>query len=349
MADLAQKIANLSPEKRAILEQRLLMKNRAAASPASAPIPRRQGDGPCSVSFCQQRLWFLDQLAPDTSTYNVPNAMRVQGPLNVEALQRSIEGVIARHEVLRTVFACVKGVPLQVVKQDWGFELAISDARSLGEHQRESEATRILEEAARRPFNLAGDLMLRAFLVQLADEDYMLLLSTHHIAWDAISKAVFYQELAQLYSEFDAGRSPQLPELPIQYADFALWQRRWLQSEAYEKEVAYWKKQLGDAARVLELPKDRKRPKVQTFRGAKYLFSLNKELADEARAISREQGVTLFMTLLASFYTFLYSYTGQEDISVGSPMAGRNRPELEKLIGFFINTMVLHIDLGGDL
>jgi alpha-ketoglutarate-dependent taurine dioxygenase len=346
MSELKQKIAGLSAEKRAMLEQMLMKKK--AASAAERPIPRRATAGPCALSFCQQRLWFIDQLTPGATAYNVPNGMRVTGPLQVEALGQALEDIVRRHEVLRTRFVGEQGHPQQVVAETWDPILRVVDLRSMPAQEREADARRRLEEEARRPFDLSRGPMARVLLLQMDAEEFLLLLSTHHIAWDFISKVVFYRELAAFYSARVSGVPAQLPELPIQYADFAVWQREWLKSEAYRKEAEYWKKTLGNAARKLELPIDKKRPAVHTLRGTKYFFSLPQSVWEGAKQVSRENGTTLFMTLLAAFKFFLYAYTEQEDISVGSPIAGRNRPELEKLIGFFVNTMVLRTELGGN-
>lgn len=347
MSDLRQRIAGLSPVKRALLEQRLMKKD--AAVGREPVIPRRRATDPSVLSFCQQRLWFLEQLAPHTSTYNIPDAMRIQGALDVEALRKALEVIVGRHEVLRTTFAEVDGRPVPVLAQKWSIEIAVVDLGVLPQPTREDEAQRLLQEEARRPFDLSRDLMLRAHLVRVAEQEHLLLLTVHHIAFDAWSKAVLYRELAALYPGFISGDPRGLPELPLQYADFALWQRQGLHGEAYAREVSYWTQQLDDAARTLRLPTDHPRPAVQTFRGAKHFFALPKSLSEDAKALSRQQGTTLFVTLLAGFKVFLYHYTGQETISVGSPVAGRDRTQLEGLIGFFVNTLVLHTRLSAHL
>jgi alpha-ketoglutarate-dependent taurine dioxygenase len=344
---LKQRIASLSPEQRALLEKRLMSKKAPAARDAG--IPRRRTNEPCPLSFCQQRLWFLDQLSPGSSTYNIPNNLvRLGGPLNVDALRQALTVIVARHEVLRTNFAVVKGSPVQVIAEPRPVELPLKDLRRLAGPQRQAELQRLLEVEARLPFDLARDVMLRPTLYRLADEEYVFQLMTHHIAWDPWSKGIVYRELAVLYEGYLLGRPARLPEPSIQYADFALWQRQWLSGEVYEQQVGYWKRQLAGAAHRLDLPIDQPRPPVQSFRGAKYLFALPTALADAAKALSRQEGVTVFMTFLAAFKMFLYCYTAQEDISVGSPIAGRNRVETEGVVGFFINTLVLRTDLSGD-
>lgn len=343
---LKRRIAGLSPEQRALLEQRLL--NKGGPAGRDQGIPRRRTAGPCPLSFCQQRLWFLDQLSPG-STYNVPNNLvRIDGPLDVPALRNTLDAIVARHEVLRTNFAQADGGPVQVIADHRPMDLPLHDLRTLAPAPRRAELKRLLEAEARRPFDLARDVMIRPTLYRLADTEYVFQLMTHHIAWDPWSKAVVYREMAALYEEFTLGQRAELPESLIQYADFACWQRQWLRSEAYEQHVAYWNGRLGGAKRTLDVPADHPRPAVQSHRGAKYLFTLPPELAEAAKALSRQEGVTLFMTLLSAFKTFLYLYTGQEDISVGSPLAGRNRVETEGLVGFFINTLVLRTELTGD-
>jgi hypothetical protein len=346
MSELKQRIASLSAEKRAILEQMLLKRKGGAQN--ERPISRRTVSGPCRLSFAQQRLWFIDQMTPGVTAYNVPNAMRLTGPLEIEALAQALEAILARHEVLRTNFISQNGNPLQVIAERWKPVLRVVDIGSLDKDEQEAETRRLLEEEARRPFDMTSDAKLRALLLRLDSNEHVLMVCTHHVAWDFISKVVLYRELSALYQSFVQGVPTQLAELPIQYADFAVWQRDWLNSEAYRMECEYWKKTLGKAAHKLELPTDKKRPAVQNLGGAKYFFGLPSHFWERAKNISREQGVTLFMTLLAAFKFFLYAYSEQEDISVGSPIAGRSRPELEKLIGFFVNTMVLRTELSGN-
>jgi alpha-ketoglutarate-dependent taurine dioxygenase len=343
MSGLKERIAGLSLERRALLEERLLRANRQRCQPAG--IPRRGPSDPAWLSFGQQQMWFLDQLTPNTSTYNIPDGMRVRGKLDIEALQSAFRTIVARHEVLRTHIGSVDGNPIPAVREHFELNVMLFDLRSLSLEQREAEARRIIQAQARQPFDISQDLMLRVVLVRLDEEDYHLLLLTHHIAWDVYSKAVLYRELSTLYRGFITGQPASLPELPIQYSDFAAWQRQRLQGEVFEQQAAYWRQQLGNAAHILELPTDRPRPAVQTFQGAKHFFSLSNSLSEGAKALSREQNATLFMTLLAAFVAFLHGFTGKTDISVGSPMAGRNHPELDNLIGFFTNTTVLRFDL----
>jgi Condensation domain len=341
------RLERLSPGQWALLQQRLAGKGPPAARESS--IPRRAGAGPCPVSSCQQRLWFLDQLSPGTSTYNVPYAMRLEGDPNIAALARALESVVERHEALRTVFACVAGTPVQVVLRKWAPVLRVVDLRERPGDDKVAEARRLLEDEARWPFNLARDPMLRSLLVQLSDRECHFLHVTHHIAWDYRSRVILYAELARGYEAFAAGRSMSRPDPPIQYADFAVWQRRRLRGERLERLTAYWQGQLAGVPARLELPTDRPRPPIQSQLGAKYFFDFPPRLVEAAKALSRQEGATIYMTLLAAFYVFLYRLTDQDDICVGSPIAGRDQVETEDLIGFFINTLVLRGRISGDL
>jgi amino acid adenylation domain-containing protein len=309
------------------------------------PIPRSES---IPLSFAQTRLWFLDRLQPDSAFYNIPLALRLFGQLNIVALQSSINEIIRRHEALRTNFAIVGDQPVQVIASTLSFQLPVVNLLHLSESQREIEAKRLATVEANRPFNLEQEPLLRGEVLQLGETEYVLLLTMHHIISDGWSLGVFVRELTELYQAFCTGKPPVLPELPVQYADFALWQRQWLTGEILETQLHYWKEQLKNAPNLLELPTDRARPAVQTFRGGYYYAAFSKELSAELATLSKQVGVTLFMTLLAAFQTFLYRYSGQDDIVVGTPVAGRNRRELEGLIGFFVNTLVLRTDLGGN-
>jgi alpha-ketoglutarate-dependent taurine dioxygenase len=339
MSELKERIAGMSLDRRALLEERLLRATRQRYRPPT--IQRRQPSDPAFLSFGQQQMWFLDQLTPGTSTYNIPDVMELAGPLNVEALEEGFRSVIARHEILRTRLGSVDGSPIPAVHEAWEFHIQQFDLTGMPEAERHPEARRIIQEQARQPFNIAQDLMLRATLVRIQPERHLLLALTHHIAWDVSSRAVLYRELRAVYQGLLRGQSFQLAELPIQYSDFAAWQKQRLQGKVFEEQAAYWREQLGNAAHALNLPTDRPRPAIQSFHGAKHFFSFSPALIESAATLSREQNATLFMTLLASFVAFLNGFTGQADISIGSPMVGRNYPELENLIGFFINTTVL--------
>ena len=342
MSDLADRIARLAPEKRAQLEARLAERLSGRAAPP--PIPRRAEAGPCALSFAQERLWFLDQLEPGPPVYNVVSAFRLAGTLDADAFGVALSAVVARHQALRTTFRSVDGTPQQVVALETAVTLAQADWASLAE----GEVRRRLEEEARRPFDLSRDPLLRATLARLSPQEHILLLVVHHIAADGWSVGILHRELGELYAARRAGREPGLPELPIQYADFALWQRQWLEGEVLERQLAYWKRQLADSA-PLEFPVDHPRPRVPTQRGARLAVEVPAELCDALRALSRREGASLFMILLAAFQVLLHRYTGREDIAVGTPVAGRTRLETEGLIGFFVNTLVLRAHLGSDL
>jgi amino acid adenylation domain-containing protein len=345
MSDLKTRLAALSPEQRTLLEQRLLSKE--GTVPLRDSVPRRDETGPAPLSYSQAQLWFLDQLSPGTASYNVPNAFALSGPLDLAVLEQSLEALFERHEVLRTVYECQDGTPVQVVKEKPSRVLHIVDLRCLPAAERDRARERTLQAEAARPFDLARDLMLRATLVRVTEDEAVLLLVAHHIAWDLVSKGVLLRELSVVYAARVTGQPASLPALPIQYADYAVWQRRYLQGEVLQGLAEYWKGQLAGLPEKLELPTDRARPPIQSLRGAKFFFRMPAQLAEAARALSRQEGTTLFIALLAAFKTFLYGWSGQEDIVVGSPNAGRTRVETEGLLGFFINTQILRTRFAG--
>jgi acyl carrier protein len=310
-----------------------------------APVPR---DGRLPLSFAQQALWFIDQLLLGTSSYSIPIALCLSGALDAGALERGLSEIVRRHEALRTVFPLVDGEPVQQIQGPESFHLTRLDLGCLQEQRRNEEVERLTATEARQPFDLARGPLFRATLVRLGEDDHLLLVTMHHIVSDGWSLDVFNRELSTLYDAFSAGTLSASPELPIQYADYAVWQRQWLEGEALKEHVAYWKQQLEGAPWKLELPADRSRPAVQTLRGARYFFDLPANLAGLARAVSQKEGTTLFMTFLAAFKTFLYVYTDQEDLLVGSPFNNRTRPEIEGLIGPFVNTVVLRTRLSGN-
>jgi hypothetical protein len=316
-------------------------------APAYA-IPRRAATDPCPLSFSQQRLWFLDQLAPADSTYNIPYAIAIDGDLNVEALQKSLNAVVARHEVLRTSFKNIDGTPIPVVADSSCVPLRQVDLVTLPEQECETRARLLINEEASRGFNLSRDCMLRGLLIRMADNKHFFLHVSHHIAWEFRSTALFYAELEQLYGEFATGAIANLPELPIQFSDFALWQRRFLCGDMLERMSGYWKQQLAGSTGDLNLPVDFPRAAVPTRRGRRHPMVLSEELLEAARTLSLQSGVTPFTSLFGAFSIFLHCYTGQDDISVGSPIARRRRDEIEPLIGFFVNTLVLRAHLSGN-
>jgi len=321
---------------------------RAGATPPAPPLVPVPREGELPLSFAQQRLWFLDQLEPDSPFYTMPAALRLEGPLDVGALSRSLAEIVRRHEALRTTFPTVDGQGRQRIAEAWTLSLPVLDLTAEPPEAREAEVRRLAEQEARRPFSLSQGPLVRAALIRLAEQSHVLLWTMHHIISDGWSMGVLVREVGALYAAFAAGQPSPLPELSIQYADFAAWQRRWLSGEVLDAQLAYWKKKFAGAPPALELPTDRPRPPVQTFRGAALPVQLPRALSDALVAFSREEGVTLFMTLLAAFQALLSRYTGQDDIVVGSPIAGRTRAEVEPLIGFFINTLVLRADLSGE-
>jgi amino acid adenylation domain-containing protein len=343
---LAKRLALLSPAKRSLLEMKL--KEKGIDAPVDLIIPRRSTRDPAPLSFAQQRLWFLRQLEPDSSAYNQSTPVRLCGPLDIPALTKALDAIVERHETLRTNFEMSDdGVPTQTINTPRSVNVPLVNLIGFPGTSRESELQREIEGLTRRPFDLSRDLMLRACLLKLSTAEHVLILVTHHIASDGWSSGILWQELAALYGAYSRGEANPLPELPIQYADYAEWQRQWLQGEVLQRQLSYWKEQLSSVP-VLDLPTDRFRPAVQTYRGARQSFVFLKTLCDQLRGLSRKEGVTLFMTLLAAFQTLLHRYSGQDDIAVGSPIAGRTRAETEGLIGFFVNTLVLRADLSGN-
>ncbi len=314
-------------------------------APPLVPAPRQ---GALPLSFAQQRLWFIDQLQPDTPLYNLPVVLRVEGPLEPAVLQRSLSEVVRRHEAVRTVFALQGDAPVQVIQPPAPFVLPRVNLSGLPEPAREAAALTLAAEEAGRLFDLARDLMLRSVLLRLAAEDHVLALTMHHVASDGWSMGTLVREVAALYAAFAQGQSSPLPELPVQYADFAVWQRSWLRGEVLEREIDWWRRQLAGLPPLLELPTDRPRPAVQSFRGAARPIQLTAELTRQAEELGRREGATLFMVLMAAFQAVLARYSGQDDFPVGTPVAGRNRLEIEGLIGFFVNNLVLRGDLAGD-
>jgi amino acid adenylation domain-containing protein len=309
-------------------------------------IPRRNQAGPCRLSLGQERLWFLNQLKPDSAAYNQPRAIRLRGALSVDALKQSLEEIVARHESLRTTFVSLDGEPFQMINSARPIELPLIDlSRATGEY-RQAELDRAILAITHHPFDLSKDLMLRAALFYLGENHHVLLLVTYHIASDGWSMEVLFQELAALYSAFAAGQPCALSELPIQYADFAIWQRNLLQGEFLESQLLYWKEQLSGSLPSLQLPRDHARPIVESDRGGVETLLLPGTLVSALKDLSRQNRVTLFITLLAAFKTLLFRYTSQEDVLVGVPIANRTRPEMEPLIGFFINNLVMRTDLG---
>ncbi|MCP4662547.1 MAG: AMP-binding protein, partial [bacterium] len=323
--------------------RRLRREEQGVVPPPLVPVAR---DRRLPLSFAQQRLWFLDQLDPGSSAYNIPLAVRL-GAVEAALLERIFNEVVRRHEVLRTTFAAEAGEPRQVIAEQLHLPLPVVDLDRLAAEDRRLETERLAAAEARRPFDLKVGPLIRFTLVRLTAGEQVVMATMHHIVSDGWSMGVFLRELTVLGDAFARGASSPLAELPVQYADFAHWQRRWLAGEVLDTQLGYWREQLAGAPPHLELPTDRPRPAVQTFRGRLLGTALPEPLSGALARLSREQGVTLYMTLLAAFKILLSRFTGQEDVVVGSPIAGRNHKEIEELIGFFVNTLVLRTDLSG--
>ena len=349
--DLARRLAALPPKQRRLLELRLARERReapAGITPAAIPVQARDGR-PFPLSFAQQRLWFLDRLEPGSPWYNMAIPLRLTGRLNAAALAAALDEIERRHEVLRTTFAQAgDGSAVQAVGPPAGLPLQRVDLDGLPPAVREAEVLRLLSAEARRPFDLARGPLLRAVLGAMEEAEHAFLLCMHHIVSDGWSLGVLVKEIAALYEAFSHGLPSPLAALPVQYADFAVWQRKLLSGPALADLLAYWKLQLAGMPPLLELPADRPRPAVQTFRGATLPFAVPAGTTARVQALSSREGATPFMTLLAVFLALLQRHTGQSDLAVGSPIANRGRAELEGLIGFFVNTLVLRGDLAGD-
>jgi amino acid adenylation domain-containing protein len=337
----------MSAAKRELLEKYLRGSlNQQPAAPRTI-APCSPGTAP-QLSFAQERLWFLDQLNPDTAVYNVPLAVRLSGPISATVLERSINEIVRRHDALRTTFATVEGQPVPRVSPKLNVALSNVDLTSDAEQDRETTADALLSEEAARSFDLARGPLIRTTLVRLDEQDHIFLLVMHHIVSDGWSLVLFFRELSAIYEAFARGECSPLAELPIQYADYTAWQREWLKGDLLQQQLAYWKGKLAGELPVLDLPTDRPRPAVQTFRGAREWLVLPEGLTSSITTLGQREGVTLFISLLAAFKVLLYRYTGQEEVIVGSPIANRPQTETESIIGFFLNNLALRSDLSGS-
>ncbi|GHG84274.1 non-ribosomal peptide synthetase [Comamonas sp. JC664] len=320
-----------------------------AGEPPAPPLRAFPRDGELPLSFAQQRLWFLYQMEPDSPFYNMPAVIRLTGVLNVDAVQRCLEALIHRHESLRTTFRMNGQTPVQVIQSPSTPKVDIADLRSLAPELREAEARRLSDEEARRPFDLTRGPLCRMGLIQLADQEHLLLLTLHHIIADGWSLSVLVREVAEVYGALSAGQPSPLSALPVQYADYARWQREWLAGPVLERQLDYWKQRLTGAPSHLDLPTDRPRPPVQSFRGATHQgLLLPADAAKALQALCRRESVTPFMAVMAAFQALMHRYTGETDIVVGTDIANRNRAGTEGLIGFFVNQLVMRGDLSGD-
>ncbi|MGH8773182.1 MAG: condensation domain-containing protein, partial [Burkholderiales bacterium] len=328
MNDFANRIANLSPEARALFEAKLRWKATARRWTIPA-LPRSGQRESFPVSFAEQRLWFLDQWEPKSPLYNISTASMIEGLLDVKLLERCVNEIIKRHESLRTTFATEAEQPVQVIHPNVELTLSVTDLSTSYEDEREAKAYKLALEEAQTPFDLSSGPLIRAKLLRLSGKKHALLTTIHHIVSDGWSIGVFFKELSELYSAHDQGTPAALPELPIQYADYAVWQRQWLQGEVLDKQTAYWEKQLAALPPLLELPTDRPRPALQSFNGARETRIMPRHLLDALKTVGQSEGTTLYMTLLAVFQVLLARYARSDDIAVGSPIAGRTRAETE--------------------
>lgn len=347
MKDINKRLSALSPEKRDQLLKQLKKLGNTTTTSGSIEHSRENRELP--LSFAQERMWFLNQLEPESATYNIPVAFLIKGELDVQAFSKSLNEIIKRHEVLRTTFARPNGQPIPVVTPFSWLEIPVENLEEFSTAQRNERAFQIAEEEAKHPFNLAQESLLRFRLLRLQAQNFMFVLTMHHIVSDGWSMDIFMRELTTLYEAFSHGKPSPLPPLPIQYTDFAAWQHNWLQSEDFMAQIAYWRQHLQNDLPILHLSTDRPRPAMQSYRGAIHKFVVSTSHTNELKSLCLQEGVTLFMFLLAVYQTFLYRYTGQEDIVVGSPIANRKSRETEYLIGFFVNTLILRTQLSGDL
>ena len=347
MSDQTSSLNKLSPERRALLALRALRLKGAAPERTIPRLPRGEGENTFPLSAAQERLWFLDQLVPGSAAFNLSISMRIEGALDIGALGESLNEMARRHEILRTSLRNDGGRPAQVVAPAPDVRLKVLDLR--GHADAAGEARRVAVEEVSRPFDLSANALMRTVLLRLGEREQVLLVIFHHVVFDMWSGGIFIRELASFYEALTRGRPVQLPELPVQYADFAVWQREWMRGDEYRAQLDYWKRKLGGELPVLELPADRPRPLTQTSNGAQQTWKAPRTLLSALSALGEREGATLYMTLLAAFKVLLCRYTGQTDILVGSPIASRSRSELEGLVGFFINSLVLRTDLGGAI
>lgn len=347
MNDISKRIAALSPEQKAIFERRL--QAQTSKQMPLQKLPRNGSEQTFPVSFAQERLWFLEQLEAEANFHNLPMIMQLKGTVHIPILAQSISEIVRRHEALRTVFTTVDGRPVQIIKPARLLAIPVVDLQNIPAAEKDSERLQLVIGEVQKPFDLARDLLIRLLLLDMGESTYTFVITVHHISIDGWSISIFIQELMTIYQALIVGETPRLPEIPLQYADFSVWQRQQLQGVALNKQLAYWKQKLGDNLSTLELPTDHPRPPIQLFRGAEYVFILSEELTTALRMLGRQEGVTPFMLLLAAFKTLLYRYTGQPDIIVGTAVANRTQKKLENLIGFFVNTLVLRTNVTNTL
>ena len=346
MHDCTKEIIKLSPNKQALFD--LLLRKKGVEISRAQIIAQKRDSNIFPLSFAQQRLWLFDQLEPNSHAYNISLAIRFSGPLDISALDESLNEIVRRHESLRTTFTIVNGEPMQVIAANLRLYLSTLNLSSFPRSEWESEVQKTLTRESRFPFDLTQGPLLRAKLLKLAQKEHILVLVIHHIISDGWSIGLLFRELTFHYEAYSHSKPSQLPKPSIQYADFAVWQRQWLTGAVLESQLNYWKRQLGRQLSILKLPTDHPRPPIQTYEGAKLNLKLSQSLTERIEALSKHEGVSLFMTLLSTFKILLYRLTGQDDIAIGSPIANRNRKEIEEVFGFFVNTLVLRTNLSGN-
>ncbi|MCP5102652.1 MAG: amino acid adenylation domain-containing protein, partial [bacterium] len=339
--------ATLSAKQQAVLDR--LLKGELPGKLKVETIPERKVHSPVPLSFSQQRLWILDQLVPGNAFYNLPTAIQLQGEIDIPVFERSLNEMVRRHESMRTVFATdgETGEPVQIILPELELKVDVIDFRGLPESEQRERTGGLMAREASKPFNLQGGPLVRVTVVELDNNIHCLLHTMHHISSDTWSMEIFNKEIITIYSAFSRGKPSPLPDPVLQYADFAVWQRGWLQGEVLEKQLSYWRELLSGELPILELPADRQRPAVSTYRGNIQFMRITESLTAELAELSRRERCSLFMSLLAIFNLLLYRYSGQDEIMVGSPIANRNRAEVEDMIGFFANTLVFRTDLSG--
>ena len=340
------RLANLSPAQRALLERRLIERRTAAAKRSA--ITRRTVTSPCPLSYAQELLWLLSQVFDDGIAYNAPGAFQLEGRLDLDLLARSFAALMDRHEVLRTTYSVIDGEPMQIIHPSLPIELNVVDLRAVAPDARAGEAQRVLKQESRFAFDLVRGPVIRPTVIRLSDDAHILMVNMHHVATDGYSRSALYRDLSEFYEAFAEGRPPSLPALAVQYADYAIWQRQWLDGGVGDAQLEYWKRQLARAPSRLDLPTDFGRPPVRSWVGDNMSMMLDMQTREGLRTTARGGDATLFVALLSTFATLLGRYAGQDEVVIGTPFAGRNRTELESMVGYFINPLALRVDLTGD-
>jgi amino acid adenylation domain-containing protein len=343
---IAHRLESLTPAQRALLEQRLL-KRRTEVARGQAITPR-SSDGPCPLSYSQELLWLLSQVFDDGVAYNAPSSFHLHGPLDLDLLARTFEALVQRHAILRTTYSIIDGRPMQIIGEGAPVGVNVVDLRDCPTAERETEAQRILKEESRFAFDLVNGPVLRLTVIRLAEDENIMMLNLHHVATDGYSRTALFRDLTVLYEALAAGTEAELPELTIQYADYAVWHREWLDSGVADAQLEYWKRQLAGSPARLDLPTDRPRPPVRSYLGDHMSTMFDTQVREGLRAAAREQDATLFVAVLAAFAALLGRYSGQDDIVIGTPFGGRSRTELDSMVGYFINPLALRVDLSGD-